>query len=110
MCLAGPQLPKLSLSAYHMSCELGIELYFVFKGSFSTIKNNKFPSADTVGLSSANEVLMLGPTFSIFMIVEAVMTFSFCALSLEVSTAGGWAARMWVTKYSTDRRVGFCTT
>jgi len=42
-----------------------------------------------VGLNSAREVLMLGPKFSIFIIVAAVMTFSFCAISLEVSTAGG---------------------
>ena len=40
-------------------------------------KHVKFPSAETVGLSSGNAVLMLGPRFSARMIVEAIMTFSF---------------------------------
>jgi len=77
MCIAGLQFPELSLSAYHISCELGIELYLVFIGSFSTIKNKRLPSADTVGRNSAKDVLIFGPKFSVLIIVEAVMIFSF---------------------------------
>jgi len=67
---------------------LGTELYFVFIGSFSTIKNNRFPSADTVGRNSAKAVLILAPKFSTLMIVDAVIIFSFCGMRWAVSIAG----------------------
>ncbi len=65
-----------------------MELYFVFIGSFSTMKNNRFPSADTVGLNSDKDVLTLGPRFSILIIVDEVIIFSFWGIKAPVSTDG----------------------
>ncbi len=73
-----------------------MELYFVFSGSFSTIKNNRFPSADTVGLNSARGVLMFGPKFSILMIVDAVIIFSFWGIKSPVVSAEGWDTGYWL--------------
>jgi hypothetical protein len=55
-----------------------MELYLVFIGSFSTIKNKRLPSAEMVGLNSDRAVLMLAPKFSTLTIVVALIIFSFC--------------------------------
>src|SRR5574337_76287 len=95
MCMAGPQFPKLSLTEHHISCELRIELYFVFIGSFSTMKNNKLPSAEIVGLSSGKSVLIFAPKFSTLITVDGFMMFSFCATSFpEVSNGCAFARRI----------------
>lgn len=41
-----------------------------------------------VGRNSARGVLILDPKFSILIIVEEVMTFSFCGINPRVSPAG----------------------
>src|SRR5207249_11675749 len=110
MCLAGPHTPKLSFSAYQISCEFGMELYFVFMGSFSTIKNKRFPSADTVGLSSAKGVLIFGPKFSVLMIVDAVIMFSFCGIRLPEVSASGWAFENCPQTVKRKNRIGLFTT
>jgi hypothetical protein len=68
-----------------------MEVYFVFKGSFSTMKKSKLPSAEIVGLSSGNVVLMLAPKFSTFTMVEALIMFSFCAINFPVESSDGCA-------------------
>jgi len=53
------------------------------------MKKRIFPSAETVGLSSARSLLILGPMFSILMMVSALMMFSFWAIRVpEVSFSG----------------------
>src|SRR5690348_2790821 len=74
-----------------MSWELRTELYFVFSGLFSTMKKGRFPSAEIVGRSSARLVLMFGPRFSILMMVDALITFSFCAFSVPMVSIESWA-------------------
>ena len=68
-----------------------MDLYLVLVGSFSQMKNNKLPSADTVGRNSGSLVLMLGPRFSILITVSALITFSFCAINGPVVSLEGWA-------------------
>jgi hypothetical protein len=94
--MASPHLPKLSLSAYQMSCELRMELYFVLYGWFWQMKNNKLPSAEMVGLSSGSSELMLTPKFSILMIVLDLMMFSFCCFRAPTVSIKGWAIAQYV--------------
>lgn len=57
------------------------------------MKNKRLPSAETVGRSSASFELMLNPRFSILIIVEAVIIFSFCAI--KPVSLDGWAGTMY---------------
>ncbi len=53
-------------------------------------RHNKLPSAEMVGLSSGNSEFILIPKFSILIIVDEVMMFSFCCFKAPVSLEG-WA-------------------
>ena len=62
------------------------------------MKKSKLPSAETVGLNSGNDVLILAPRFSTLTIVEAVMIFSFCATSFSEVSKEGCAFKMFIEK------------
>lgn len=69
------------------------------------------PSAETVGLSSGCSVLIFGPRFSIFTMVDAVMMFSFCGFSSpRVSLNTSWAPATCMQKHVRKKKVVFFTT
>jgi hypothetical protein len=55
------------------------------------MKKSKLPSAEIVGLSSGNDVLMLAPKFSTFTMVDGFIMFSFCAINFPVVSSEGCA-------------------
>ena len=93
--MASLQRPEVSRTAYHISCELRMELYFVFSGWFWQIKKSILPSAEIVGLNSGSCVLIFSPRFSILMIVSEVMIFSFCGFNAPNVSEEGWANTCW---------------
>src|SRR5436190_18543151 len=110
MCIASLHFPFSSRTAYHISCELRIELYLVLAGLFSQIKNRIFPSADTVGLSSARSVLIFGPIFSILMTVSALMIFSFWAIKVPEVSWRGCAKTVFIQVKRINRVMAFFKT
>ncbi len=54
------------------------------------MKNNKLPSAEMVGRNSARSELILNPKFSILIMVEAVIMFSFCAIKVAEVSLVNW--------------------
>jgi hypothetical protein len=68
----------------------------VLAGWFSQIKKRIFPSADTVGLSYGRSVLILGPMFSILIMVSALMIFSFWAISVPAVSFSGCAKAVFI--------------
>ena len=57
------------------------------------MKKSLLPSGDMVGLSSGNSLFMLIPRFSTLIMVDDVITFSFCGISGAVESTAGDARR-----------------
>ena len=71
------------------------------------MKKRILPSAETVGLSSGYCVLIFGPRFSILMIVSALITFSFWAISGPDVSCEGCAIAAIIQINRIKKRVAF---
>ena len=88
-----------------MSWEFETELYLVFAGWFSQMKNKMLPSAETVGLSSAKSELTFTPKFSILRMVEAVMMLSFCGFKTIDVSMEVWPAACNMPMHKINKRL-----